>query len=195
VPARSSDNEENLSVDSEAVLLFLSLLALGAQLAVVVLLVTAIGGRVTAGARWWIIDNIGPHATLLAFVVAAVATAGSLYLSEGANFTPCTLCWYQRIAMYPLVVVLGIATWRRDDIAPYAYTLAGIGGSISIYHMLVERFPSLETSSCDPTNPCSLIWTERFGYQTIPTMALSAFALIIALTLTGRAWLRSAESE
>jgi disulfide bond formation protein DsbB len=179
----------------DAVLLFLSLLALGAQVAVVVLLVTAIGGRATARARWWIVDNVGPHATFLAFVVAAVATAGSLYLSEGANFTPCTLCWYQRIAMYPLVVVLGIATWRRDDIAPYAYTLAGIGGSISIYHMLVERFPSLETSSCDPTNPCSLIWTERFGYQTIPTMALSAFALIIALTLTGRAWLRSAESE
>jgi disulfide bond formation protein DsbB len=182
-------------VSRDAVLLFLSLLALGAQAAIIALIVTAVGGRFTARARGWVVQNLGPHASLLAFVVAAVATAGSLYLSEVANFTPCTLCWYQRIAMYPLVVLFGIATWRRDDVAPYAFTLAGIGGSISIYHMLVERFPSLETSSCDPTNPCSLIWTERFGYLTIPTMALSAFALIVALTLTGRAWRRSAESE
>ena len=182
-------------MNRDAVLLFLSLLAICAQVAVVVLIVTAAGGRLTARARWWVTENVGPHATLLAFVVAAVATAGSLYLSEVANFTPCTLCWYQRMAMYPLVVLFGIGAWRRDDVAPYAFTLAGIGGTISIYHMLVERFPSLETSSCDPTNPCSLIWTERFGYLTIPTMALSAFALIVALTLTGSAWRRSAETE
>ena len=100
----------------DAVLLFLSLLALGAEAAIVALIVTAVGGRFTARARWWVVQNLGPHATLLAFVVAAVATAGSLYLSEVANFTPCTLCWYQRIAMYPLVVLLGIATWRRDDV-------------------------------------------------------------------------------
>ena len=65
--------------------------------------------------------------------------------------------------------------------------IPAIGGAVSIYHMLVERLPSLESSACDPNNPCSLIWTERFGYQTIPTMALSAFALIAALALTGRA--------
>ena len=64
--------------------------------------------------------------------------------------------------------------------------MAAIGGTISAYHMLVERFPSLETSSCDPSNPCSLIWVERLGYLTIPTMALSAFALIVLLVLVAR---------
>ena len=179
----------------DAVLLFLSFLALGAQAAVVLMFVTAVGGRATARARAWLVDTIGPNATLLSLLVAVVATAGSLYLSEVAHFTPCTLCWYQRIAMYPLVVLFGVALWRDDDVSPYALVLTGIGAPISIYHMLVERFPSLETSSCDPNNPCSLIWTERFGYLTIPTMALSAFALIAALTLTGRTWRRSAESE
>ena len=52
--------------------------------------------------------------------------------------------------------------------------------------MLLERYPSLETGACDPNNPCTLIWVERFGYLTIPTMALSAFALIITLLLVAR---------
>ena len=64
----------------------------------------------------------------LAFVVATVATLGSLYLSEVANFVPCRLCWYQRIAMYPLPVLLGVAWWKRDDgVRRYALPLAIIG--------------------------------------------------------------------
>ena len=114
--------------------------------------------------------------------MATVATAGSLYFSEVAHFTPCRLCWYQRICMYPLVPILGIAAWRRDHgIRPYAATLVSIGLLISTYHVLVEHFPSLEGSVCDPTNPCTLIWVRRFGYLTIPTMALSGFALMLTL--------------
>ena len=59
--------------------------------------------------------------------------------------------------------------------------MAVVGGTISIYHMVVERYPTLESSTCDPYNPCSIIWVEHFGYLTIPTMALSGFALIVAL--------------
>jgi disulfide bond formation protein DsbB len=182
-------------MDRAAVLLFLSLLAIGAQLAVVTALVVTFGGRRAAPARAWLADVMGPHATLLALVVATVATSGSLYLSEVAHFTPCVLCWYQRVAMYPMVVLLAVAVRRGDDISPYALVLAAIGGTISSYHMLVERFPSLETDACDPANPCSLIWTERFGYLTIPTMALSAFALIATLMLLGRASTRAASAE
>jgi disulfide bond formation protein DsbB len=182
-------------MDREAVLLFLSLLAVGAQVVVVVTLVGALGGRRTAALRRRMIDVVGPNATALALVVVAVATGGSLYLSEVAHFVPCTLCWYQRIAMYPMVVLFGVAVVRDDDVTPYAIVLAALGGSVSTYHMLVERFPTLETSSCDPNNPCSLIWTERFGYLTIPTMALSAFALVITLSLLGRAWERAAAAE
>jgi disulfide bond formation protein DsbB len=121
----------------------------------------------------------------LAFVVALVATLGSLYLSEVAHFLPCRLCWYQRIAMYPLPVLLGIAWWKRDGgIRRYVIPLAFIGLAISTYHILVERFPSLEDSGvCEVSNPCTIRWVERFGFVTIPTMAFAGFALISGLLL------------
>ena len=68
--------------------------------------------------------------------------AGSLYFSEVADFMPCTLCWYQRIAMYPLVLLLGIAAFRRDRaIRLYVVPLAVVGAAISIYHYLYRVVP------------------------------------------------------
>lgn len=169
-------------MSTETGTLFLALLAIASQVTIVVVLVLALTSRATL-AR--LRDALGVQALQLAFVVALVATVGSLWLSEGAHFVPCRLCWYQRIAMYPMSVILGIAAWRRDvSVRVYALPVVLIGATISIWHMLIERFPSLESaSSCDPANPCSLIWVERFGYLTIPTMALSAFALIATLLL------------
>jgi hypothetical protein len=65
----------------------------------------------------------------------------------------------------------------------YALPLAVGGGLVSVYHMLIERYPSLESGSCDPNNPCSITWVERLGYLTIPTMALSGFSLIAVLLM------------
>ena len=118
----------------------------------------------------------------LAFLQAVVATAGSLYFHWGMGFPPCDLCWFQRIGMYPLVALLGLAAWRRDQgIRLYGIVLAVLGGLVSCWHLLVERFPTLEGTTCDPLNPCSIIWVEHLGYLTIPAMALSGFALIVAL--------------
>ncbi len=172
-------------MSTDTVTLFFALLAVAAEAAVVAAGVLALGRRsvpVLARAASTITAAVGPSALPLALAVATVCTAGSLYLSEVADFTPCNLCWYQRVAMYPLVPLLGLAVWRRDDgIRPYAAALAGVGAVIASYHILVERFPSLESSVCDPVSPCTLIWVERFGYLTIPTMALSGFALILFL--------------
>lgn len=169
----------------EAVSLFLALLAIVAQATVVGALMLALGGRLSTrvgAARSAVARSVSEQALALAFVVAAVAMAGSLYFSEVAHFPPCRLCWYQRISMYPLVPLLGLAAWRRDvGIRPYAAVLAGIGAITSSYHVLLERYPTLESGVCDPTNPCTLIWVRRFGYLTIPTMALSAFAVILTL--------------
>jgi disulfide bond formation protein DsbB len=113
--------------------------------------------------------------------VALVATLGSLWFSEGAHFPPCKLCWYQRIAMYPLVVLLGLAAVRRDRaVRFYGLAIAGVGLTISAWHNVVETFPSIESGACDPTNPCTIRWVEGLGFWTIPRMAFVAFLLIIA---------------
>ncbi|MBX3312758.1 MAG: disulfide bond formation protein B [Actinobacteria bacterium] len=173
-------------MDTETTTTFFALLAVVAQVVVGAAVVLAVVGRfvpAVARVRSRLAAFVGPQAVALAAVVALVCTLGSLYLSEVADFVPCRLCWLQRFAMYPLVVVLGAAAltrWRALRIA--GAVMAAVGASISIYHMLIERFPELENStSCDPTNPCSLIWVEHFGYLTIPAMALSGFALILTL--------------
>jgi len=165
--------------------LFLALLAVASQAALVVLLLLALVARPTLSR---LRDALGDQPLHLAFVVALVSTIGSLWLSEAAGFVPCRLCWFQRIAMYPMVVVLGIAAVRRDVGARvYALPVVLIGATISVWHMLIERFPSLESStSCEVSNPCSIIWVERFGYLTIPTMALTAFVLIATLLVLAR---------
>ena len=177
-------------MNTETVTLFLALLAVLAQVVVASAVVLAVAGRFSPSVRavgHRVAAEIGPQALGLAAVVALVCTSGSLYFSQVAHFVPCRLCWYQRAAMYPLVVILGVsAITRFHRIRPFAAALAGLGACVSIFHILVERYPNLETSSCDPANPCSLIWVEKFGYLTIPTMALSGFALILVLLAVAR---------
>lgn len=167
--------------------LFLALLALVAQAGVLVALVLWFGRSSPALGRWGksLRDSVAPQAVPMALAVALICTLGSLYLSEIAHYVPCKLCWYQRIAMYPLVPILLAAALRKDNrVAPYVLPLTIVGGLISAYHLLLERFPQLEgAASCDPDNPCSAILLVRFGYLTIPTMALSGFALITVLVL------------
>jgi hypothetical protein len=168
-------------VTTDQVSLFLALLAMLAEVGSAVLLVTLAGRLLSPTAAWphRVLASVGPPALALAAVVATVATLGSLYFSEVADFPPCRLCWYQRIAMYPLVPILGVAAARRDRaVRWYALPLIGVGAAISVWHVLVERFPSIESGACDPVNPCSIVWVEELGYFTIPAMALSGFVVI-----------------
>jgi disulfide bond formation protein DsbB len=171
-------------VSTDQVTLFLALLALAVQ-AGAGLLVACLIARAVAPAVAWprrVLAAVGPVSLSVAAAVAVVSTLGSLYFSEVADFSPCRLCWFQRVGMYPLAVILPLAAWRRDrQVRWYALPLAVGGGAVSIYHVLVERFPSLESGACDLANPCSIVWVERFGYLTIPAMALSGFALIALL--------------
>jgi len=117
----------------------------------------------------------------LAWLVAIVATLGSLYYSEIRLFIPCKLCWYQRIMMYPQVLLLGIALWRNDfDIRYYSIPMVILGAGISVLHLLEQRFPDMFQTVCDPIAPCSAEWIPSFP---IPLQALIAFVLI-ALSLS-----------
>jgi disulfide bond formation protein DsbB len=145
-------------------------------------------GTFVAVARGRVPDRLRDDVALpLATAIAAVTSGGSLYLSEVAGYVPCVLCWYQRIAMYPLVVVVGVAALRRDRAVWHTVLpLTAIGATISTWHIVIERVPSLGGDVCDPAAPCALRWVEEFGFLTLPTMALIAFAAISALTLAAR---------
>ena len=130
---------------------------------------------------------LAPVALPLAAAVALTCTLGSLYLSEVAKYPPCILCWYQRIAMYPLVVILTVASLRRDrTVWWYVVPQALIGLGISIYHYLIERFPDSVSFSCSSDVPCSTVWVWKFHFLSIPAMAGLGFALIITLRAAGR---------
>jgi hypothetical protein len=117
----------------------------------------------------------------LTLVVAAGATLGSLYFSEVANYIPCRLCWFQRIAMYPLALIALVALLRRDAGARwYMVPMAVIGGGISTYHYLIEWNPSLEGGSCSLFGPaCADIWFREFGFVTLAFMALAGFTFVV----------------
>ena len=172
------------------VALFYSILAVVATVAVIGLLVLALAGRRSTTAGGWldaVRSGVGPSALAGAFIVAALAMAGSLYFSEVAHFEPCRLCWYQRIAMYPLVLILGIAAWRRDvRVRRYAVPLAAIGAIIATYHYALEWFPALDAGVCSAATPCSVVWFRELGFVSLPYLALSAFGLILGLLWLAR---------
>jgi disulfide bond formation protein DsbB len=134
----------------------------------------------------------------LAFVVAAVATGGSLFFSEIAHFIPCELCWYQRICMYPLSVLTLLMALRDDHrAARYLLPLPVVGAGVAVYHVLIENGVVSESKTCSISAPggCALKWIDEFGYVTIPVLALTAFALLLAFLLMATFEPRATVSE
>ncbi|WP_423799408.1 disulfide oxidoreductase [Neobacillus sp. SAB-20_R2A] len=117
---------------------------------------------------------------LLSWIAALIATLGSLYFSEVMHFIPCTLCWYQRIFMYPLAIMLGIAVYRNDlDIYKYVLPLSVIGMLVSGYHTLLQKLPFLQRfEMCTSGVPCSKDYINWLGFITIPILAFVAFTII-----------------
>jgi disulfide bond formation protein DsbB len=138
--------------------------------------------------------NLAPflqrHGAKLAFLVALTATLGSLYYSEIRHFTPCTLCWYQRILMYPLVIITLVGIVERDEFLPnYVLPFSLIGIVVSSYHYLIEWGVVSNPTGCQVTIPCNFRWVNYFGFISIPLMALTAFVLITIIMLaTKRAY-------
>lgn len=127
--------------------------------------------------------GLADPARWLAWLVAASSMVGSLIYSEYFHYTPCVLCWYQRIAMYPLAVLLLVGAIRRDPkVRTYGLPLSIIGFGISVYHVLIQNIPNLEAGgACDPSNPCSAKYVDMFGIVSIPFMAGAGFLLITVL--------------
>lgn len=120
-----------------------------------------------------------------AWAQSLVATTGSLYFSEVMRLPPCGLCWYQRIFMYPLVIILAVGIGSTDPrVRLYALPLAGTGWLIAFYHnLLYYKVIPEGFTTCSLGVSCTSRQIEWLGFITIPLMSLSAFTVILALLL------------
>lgn len=136
------------------------------------------------------------NAVHLAWLQAVVAMSGSLIFSEIMLFPPCTLCWYQRICMYPLVAILSVGSWRRDpNVRVYALPLSLIGLAISFYHCAMT-YGVIPEGSCSVGGAvsCMTRWINWFGFVTIPLLAFIAFAVISLCLVSGVGFGQEADS-
>lgn len=132
------------------------------------------------------------YALQIAFGQAWIATLGSLYFSEIRHWKPCLLCWYQRILMYPLVIILAVALKRRDkNVVYYVLPLTVLGVMIAFYHYMLQMTPLKEVTpiECSAYGPCSEVRALTFGFitlpyfVTIPFLSLTAFIVITLMML------------
>lgn len=128
-------------------------------------------------------DFIRRYGLYLAWLVSMVATGGSLYFSEVALFVPCPMCWWQRIFMYPLVLILGVASYVGDQkVVRYALPFSVIGMGVSAWHYAGQKFPELfPLGVCRGGVPCTTEYINWAGFITIPFLAFTAFTLITVI--------------
>lgn len=134
---------------------------------------------------------LSTNAIKLAFLVALAATSGSLFYSEIAGYEPCVLCWFQRIFMYPQVVLFAVALFKKDrSIIDYAKALSLIGMVIAGYHYLLQigLAPSITCGAVGYSVSCAKRFVMEFGYITLPMMGLTAFAAIFLLMLSAKSF-------
>lgn len=122
------------------------------------------------------------NSMLFIWTVSLVATLGSLYFSEIRDYVPCTLCWYQRIFMYPILLITTVAYIQKNvKIAVTTAVFSVIGGCLSLYHYGIQKIDFLQDSApaCGQV-ACTGQYINWLGFITIPFLALTAFVLIAA---------------
>lgn len=130
--------------------------------------------RAMVSSRQWGLLFVG-------WLLAVVSTVGSLFFSEVMDYVPCVLCWYQRIPMYALAVILGIALVTQDvNVVKYAQPLALIGVALAAFHCLLYLgYVPKGIQPCSQDIPCSEVKLQVWGFITIPLMSLAAFLAIV----------------
>ena len=119
----------------------------------------------------------------LAWLIALLATSGALFLGEVMGMTPCVLCWYQRIAMFPLVLILGRGLLDADGRSiRYALPLSWAGWAIALYHCLIFwGVVSEGLTPCGSGSSCADADLQVAGFVPIPLLSMIAFTAILSL--------------
>ncbi|MCO4793376.1 MAG: disulfide bond formation protein B [Bacteriovoracaceae bacterium] len=126
---------------------------------------------------WWPV--------FICWIIAAISALGSLFFSEVMEFPPCVLCWYQRIAMYPLVFILLVGSFKPARVTfSFALPLVITGWIIALYHNLLHYEIVPETASpCLEGVSCSTVYINWFGFITIPMLSFISFSIILGILI------------
>jgi disulfide bond formation protein DsbB len=157
----------------------LALLTIGTQIGAVILLIAFGLNR-----KGRLVRFVADYRVALAFCIVVAATGLSFFYSEILGFEPCTLCWVQRIFLYPQVIMLGLALWKRDyRVSDYSLGLSIPGALIAFYHYFGQMFntSALPCKTAEAISSCTQRFVLEFGYVTIPMMAFTTFMALIAL--------------
>lgn len=114
----------------------------------------------------------------LSLFISLAATLGSLYFSEIKGLAPCSLCWYQRILMYPLIIIIVIAMAKGDRFIKYyirAFSFIGLG--VALYQYIIQTI-QVHSAFCDINVDCTTVSIKYLGFITIPLMSICAFLLL-----------------
>ncbi len=163
-------------------------MALGTVLLNVLLVIGIIAAIVPAW-RERVFPAIRANARIIIFLLSAASVAGTLLLQYAGALNPCVLCWWQRVFMYPIVVISFIAFLKNtdfSDIADYVLAMSVVGGAIALYQHLLQVLPSGLLIPCDAAGDCSVRSVFKFGFVTIPWMALSVFAFFVFVAIVSR---------
>ncbi len=133
-------------------------------------------------------DYVGRRAFPVSFLILLAALLGSLYYSEIANFPACSLCWAQRVFIYPQVIIFGLALWyKRRDVLLYTSALSAVGLGVALYNVYIQTL-SAASLFCEPGSiaaSCLEKYVEGFGYITIPVMSATTLALLLLVAWAG----------
>jgi disulfide bond formation protein DsbB len=155
-----------------------------------VVVVLALLGLCTKQFRAPIIEQVRRYALLLVLLLSLGSALGSLYIQYGMNLPPCILCWWQRIFMYPMVLISGIAFFKNTrfaEIADYVLGLSILGALVSLYQHLLQMMPANPLLvPCDATGDCAVRSVFELGFVTLPWMALTVFVALALIAFVSR---------
>ncbi len=130
-----------------------------------------------------VVRQVGGVALPLAFVLSLVTAALTLYYSDVLGFEPCPLCWWQRVFLYPQVIIFALALWKGISFRLLSIVFSVLGLGVALYHHALQMLPA-GSLPCPASGPsCSQITLLEFGYITYPLMAATLFAFLIVLMI------------
>ncbi len=137
-----------------------------------------------------IVDFIGKHALIFGFLISFVAIVGSLLYSNYIGFEPCELCWWQRVFIYPQVILFIVALYKKDrGVFKYSIPLSVLGGLVALYQTYIQVGGTSSLIPCTAVgSACAKVYFLSFGYITIPTMSLTILVYLLLLAVIKRVY-------